>query len=127
MLGAMEADFAEWVPLFAQAMVGPDHPAAVAKYAEQLATMSPGTALRVLRAVLTCYLRGVLPDVKAPCAIVHCGQDSVAPLAVARYMQRACAGVRGAETVVIESSGHFPQLDAPKEFIQVLEAILIDR
>jgi pimeloyl-ACP methyl ester carboxylesterase len=129
MLAAVEADFAAWVPLFAQAVVGADHPAAVAKYAKQLATMRPATALRVLRAVLTCDVRGVLPDVRAPCSIVHCGRDSVAPVGVARYMQRAmvgCAGARGADTLVIESSGHFPQLAAPKEFVQVLEAILID-
>jgi pimeloyl-ACP methyl ester carboxylesterase len=91
--------------------------------------MRPATALRVLRAVLTCDVRGVLPDVTAPCSIVHCGGDSVAPLAVARYMQRAmvaCAGARGADTVVIESSGHFPQLAAPKEFVQAIEAVLID-
>ncbi|KAM0884760.1 hypothetical protein ACQ4PT_030775 [Festuca glaucescens] len=129
MLAAMEADFAAWVPLFAQAVVGADHPAAVARFAKQLATMRPATALRVLRAVLTCDARAVLPDVKAPCSIVHCGRDSVAPLAVARYMQRAmvaCAGARGADTVVIESSGHFPQLAAPKEFVQAIEAVLID-
>jgi pimeloyl-ACP methyl ester carboxylesterase len=110
-------------------VVGADHPAAVARFAKQLATMRPATALRVLRAVLTCDVRGVLPDVTAPCSIVHCGRDSVAPLAVARYMQRAmvaCAGARGADTVVIESSGHFPQLAAPKEFVQAIEAVLID-
>uniref|UniRef100_A0ACD5U6T5 Uncharacterized protein n=1 Tax=Avena sativa TaxID=4498 RepID=A0ACD5U6T5_AVESA len=128
MLAAVEADFAGWVPLFAGAVVGADYPVAATKFAKQLATMRPATALRVLRTVLTCDVRDVLPDVKAPCSIVHCGRDSVAPLAVARYMQRAmvgCAGARGAQTVVIESSGHFPQLAAPKEFVRVIEAILI--
>ncbi|XP_062179840.1 strigolactone esterase D14-like [Phragmites australis] len=123
MLTAVDADFAAWAPRFAEAVVGPDHPAAVARFAKQLAAMRPEAALRVLRAVLTCDVRGVLPDVAARCTIVHCAHDAVAPLAVARYMQRAMAG---ADTVVIESSGHFPQLTAPKEFVRVLEAILLD-
>uniref|UniRef100_M8B1M2 Uncharacterized protein n=1 Tax=Aegilops tauschii TaxID=37682 RepID=M8B1M2_AEGTA len=59
MLGAIETDFTEWAPLFAETVVGVDHPAAVAKFAKQLAMMRPGTALRVMRAVLTCDVRAV--------------------------------------------------------------------
>ncbi|TVU17197.1 hypothetical protein EJB05_33216, partial [Eragrostis curvula] len=123
MLAAVEADFAAWAPCFAEAVVGPEHPAAVAKFAAQLAAMRPDAALRVLRAVLTSDLRRVLPDVEARCTIVHCARDAVAPLAVARYMQRAVAGA--ADTVVIEDSGHFPQLTAPDEFVRVMEAIML--
>lgn len=131
MLAAADADFAAWAPHFAEAVVGADHPASVAVFAKQLGAMRPDAALRVLRAVLTSDFRGVLPDVAARCTIVHCTRDTVAPLAVARYMQRALAGCGGgggaaADTVVIESSGHFPQLTAPKEFVRVLEAILLD-
>lgn len=129
MLAAVDEDFAAWVPCFAEVVVGPDHPGAVSKFAKQLGAMRPDAALRVLRSVLTSDFRGVLPDVAARCTIVHCTHDAVAPLAVARYMQRALAGCGGvgADTVVIESSGHFPQLTAPKEFVRVLEAILLDR
>ena len=129
MLAAAGADFAAWAPRFAEAVVGPGHPSAAARFAKQLGAMRPDAALRVLRAVLTSDLRAVLPDVAARCTIVHCARDAVAPLAVARYMQRAMAGSgggAGADTVVIESSGHFPQLTAPKEFVRVLEAILLD-
>jgi hypothetical protein len=93
-LAAVESDFAAWALCFAEAVVGPGHPAAVAKFATQLAAMRPDTALRVLRAVLTCDVRGVLPDVEARCTIVHCARDAVAPLAVARHMQR-CGRGRG--------------------------------
>jgi pimeloyl-ACP methyl ester carboxylesterase len=129
MLAAVDADFAAWAPRFAEAVVGADHPAAVATFAKQLGAMRPDAALRVLRAVLTSDFRGVLPGVAARCTIVHCTHDAVAPLAVARYMQRALAGCGGggADTVVIESSGHFPQLTAPKEFVKVLETILVDK
>ncbi|KAL6607742.1 hypothetical protein ACP70R_040805 [Stipagrostis hirtigluma subsp. patula] len=130
MLAAVESDFAAWAPRFAEAVVGAGHPAAVARFAKQLAAMRPDAALRVLRAVLTCDVRAVLPDVAARCTIVHCARDAVAPLAVARYMQRAmarCGGGRAATVVMIESSGHFPQLTAPKEFVRVLEAVLLDR
>ncbi|KAL6897875.1 hypothetical protein ACP4OV_006834 [Aristida adscensionis] len=131
MLAAVQADFAAWAPCFAEAVVGADHPAAVARFAEQLGAMRPEAALRVLRAVLTSDHRAVLPDVAARCTIVHCARDAVAPLAVARYMQRAMARGGGGgggrpATVVIESSGHFPQLTAPKEFVTVLETILLD-
>ncbi|WVZ96767.1 hypothetical protein U9M48_042366 [Paspalum notatum var. saurae] len=129
MLAAVDADFAAWAPRFAELVVGPEHPDAVARFAKQLGSMRPDAALRVLRTVLTCDVRGVLPDVAARCTIVHCAHDVVAPVAVARYMQRAMAGCgdgAGADTVVIESSGHFPQLTAPKEFVRVLEAILLD-
>ncbi|XP_066362028.1 strigolactone esterase D14-like [Miscanthus floridulus] len=129
MFAAVDADFAAWAPRFAEAVVGADHPGPVAMFAKQLGAMRPDAALGVLRAVLTSDLRGVLPDVVARCTIVHCTHDAVAPLAVARYMQRAlagCGGGGGADTVVIESSGHFPQLTAPKEFVRVLEAILLD-
>uniref|UniRef100_A0A0E0DMT1 AB hydrolase-1 domain-containing protein n=1 Tax=Oryza meridionalis TaxID=40149 RepID=A0A0E0DMT1_9ORYZ len=135
MLAAIEADFAAWAPLFAEAVVGPAPSpapgAAVAKFAKQLGRMRPAAALRVMRAVLTCDVRAVLRDVASPCTIVHCARDAVAPLAVARYMQREMArGVGGAPpapaVVVMESSGHFPQLTAPMEFVRVMEAILLD-
>ncbi|OEL14721.1 Strigolactone esterase D14 [Dichanthelium oligosanthes] len=128
MLATADADFAAWAPRFAEAVVGAEHPSAVARFAKQLGAMRPDVALCVLRAVLTSDVRAVLPDVAARCTIVHCAHDAVAPLAVARYMQRAMAGSGdgGADTVVIESSGHFPQLTAPKEFVRVLEAILLD-
>ncbi|KAF0925957.1 hypothetical protein E2562_018756 [Oryza meyeriana var. granulata] len=129
MLAAIEADFASWAPLFAEAVVGPDaHPDAVAKFAKQLGRMRPAAALCVMRAVLTCDVRGVLRDVAAPCTIVHCARDTVAPLAVALYMQSAMAGSDGAAptVVVMESSGHFPQLTAPMEFVRVVEAIMLD-
>lgn len=77
-----------------QAVVGPapsPGAGAVAKFAKQLGRMRPAAALRVMRAVLTCDVRAVLRDVAAPCTIVHCARDAVAPLAVARYMQRAMA------------------------------------
>uniref|UniRef100_A0A0E0KZ70 AB hydrolase-1 domain-containing protein n=1 Tax=Oryza punctata TaxID=4537 RepID=A0A0E0KZ70_ORYPU len=131
MLAAIEADFAAWAPLFAEAVVGPApgaHPSAVAKFAKQLGRMRPGAALRVMRVVLTCDVRGVLRDVAAPCTIVHCARDAVAPLAVALYMQRAMArgGAPAPAVVVMESSGHFPQLTAPMEFVRVMEDILLD-
>ncbi|CAL4902673.1 unnamed protein product [Urochloa decumbens] len=129
MLAAAGADFAAWAPRFAEAVVGPGHPSAVARFAKQLGSMSPDASVAVLRAVLTSDLRAVLPGVAARCTIVHCARDAVAPLAVARYMQRALAGSGrggGADTVVIESSGHFPQLTAPKEFVRVLETVLLD-
>jgi pimeloyl-ACP methyl ester carboxylesterase len=129
MLAAAGADFAAWAPRFAEVAVGPGYPSAAARFAKQLGAMRPDAAVRILRAVLTSDARGVLPGVTARCTIVHCARDAVAPLAVARYMQRAmagCGGGAGADTVVIESSGHFPQLTAPKEFVRVLEAILLD-
>jgi hypothetical protein len=117
-LAAVESDFAAWALCFAEAVVGPGHPAAVAKFATQLAAMRPNTALRVLRAVLTCDVRGVLPDVEARCTIVHCARDAVAPLAVARHMQRAVAGAGAADTVVIESSGALPAAHRAQRFRQ---------
>uniref|UniRef100_A0A0D9WDF7 AB hydrolase-1 domain-containing protein n=1 Tax=Leersia perrieri TaxID=77586 RepID=A0A0D9WDF7_9ORYZ len=128
MLAAIEADFAAWAPAFAEVVVGGEPAAAVARFAKQLGRMRPGTALRVMRAVLTCDVRGVLRDVAAPCTVVHCERDAVAPLDVALYLRRALAsgaGGEGAEVVVMESVGHFPQLTAPVEFVRVVESIVL--
>src|SRR6185437_3560350 len=71
MLAAAGADFAAWAPRFAEAVVGPGHPSAAARFAKQLGAMRPDAALRVLRAVLTSDHRAVLPGVAARCTIVH--------------------------------------------------------
>jgi len=69
--------------------------------------------------------RGVLDAVTAPCTLVQVAGDFAAPPSVAEYMRRRMTAAAAADVVVIDSVGHFPQLVAPQQVLDVLEGVML--
>lgn len=85
--------------------------------------MKPDVALPLAKTVFLSDERDILERVTIPCTIIQTSSDVVVPNSVGFYMQKK---IKGASTVEIISSanGHFPQLTAHLEFLDVLGVVL---
>jgi len=66
--------------------------------------------------------RDILEKVETPCTIIQTSNDMVVPYSVALYMEKKIKGKVTLE--VIDTFGHFPQLTAPLQLVDVLKGVL---
>ena len=123
MLDAMSSDFGAWVKGFVPNAVG--DPASVPPVEASFLAMHPGVALEVQDDLPRRPAGGVLDAVTAPCTLVQVAGDFAAPPSVAEYMRRRMTAAAAADVVVIDSVGHFPQLVAPQQVLDVLEGVML--
>ena len=81
----------------------------------------PEIAERFARATFLADNRADLAGVAARTLVLQCKEDVIAPLAVGEYVQRA---MPGSTLVVLEATGHCPNLSAPEETIAAIKAFL---
>ncbi|KAF8726884.1 hypothetical protein HU200_019364 [Digitaria exilis] len=122
MLDAMASDFDAWVKGFVPNAVG--DPASAPPVQESFQAMHPGVALELARMIFLGDQREALAAVTSPCTIVQVEGDFAAPPSVAEYMSRRMTSAAAADVVVIDSVGHFLQLVAPQQLLDVLEGVL---
>ena len=65
--------------------------------------------------------RADLPKVKARTLILQCSEDIIASVEVGTYVHHHIAG---SELVVMEATGHCPNLSAPAETIAAIRAFV---
>jgi sigma-B regulation protein RsbQ len=53
--------------------------------------------------------------------ILQCREDVIAPISVGEYVNRA---IGGSELVVLDATGHCPNLSAPDQTIAAIEAFV---
>ncbi|KAL6618671.1 hypothetical protein ACP70R_033810 [Stipagrostis hirtigluma subsp. patula] len=121
MLVAMSSDFGAWVKGFVTNAVGDPESAPLLE--ESFLAMHPGVALELAKMIFLGDQREVLDGVTAPCTIVQVKNDFAAPPAVAEYMQRRMSGAAAA-VEIIDTVGHFPQLAAPQQLLDILDGVL---
>ena len=63
-----------------------------------------------------------LPRVKARTLILQCSDDIIAPLQVGEYVREH---IKGSELVVLEATGHCPNLSAPEEVVAAIERFVL--
>ncbi|MFD3003584.1 alpha/beta fold hydrolase [Pontibacter toksunensis] len=62
-----------------------------------------------------------LPQVKTETLILQCTDDAIAPLSVGEYTHR---NIAGSKLVVLEATGHCPNLSAPEETVMAMKNFL---
>ncbi|GFY98268.1 alpha/beta-Hydrolases superfamily protein [Actinidia rufa] len=95
LLSSMESNFHQWASNFASLGVGPGDPISVDK--------------------------NVLEKVVIPCTIIQTTNDVAVPVSVGDYMMKM---IKAKSTVEIIEAGHFPQLTAHVQFLEVLSGVL---
>lgn len=98
-------------------------PLSVDKFEKCLSKMRPEVALALGKTVFYVDERQVLEKVVTPSTIIQTQSDIVVPNSVAFYMQKIMKGESTVE-IINSTKGHFPQLTAHLEFLDVLEAVL---
>ncbi|XP_041004877.1 strigolactone esterase D14 [Juglans microcarpa x Juglans regia] len=118
----IESNYQNWTSAFASLVVDAKDPLSVDKFAKCLKRMRPEVALPLAKNVFQSDEREVLEKVIKPCTIIQTTNDYVVPNSVALYMQRK---IKGKSTVeMIEGDGHFPQLTAHLQLLEVLGRVL---
>ncbi|KAF5482069.1 hypothetical protein F2P56_002666 [Juglans regia] len=118
----IESNYQNWTSAFASLVVDAKDPLSVDKFAKCLKRMRPEVALPLAKIVFQSDEREVLEKVITPCTIIQTTNDCVVPNSVALYMQKK---IKGKSTVeMIEGDGHFPQLTAHLQLLEVLGRVL---
>lgn len=121
-LSSIESDFHNWAAHFASLVVDSNDPLSVDKFTACLQKMRPEFALALGKIVFYSDERETLDKVSTPCTIIHTSSDIVSPKSVAFYMQKKIK--ENPKVEIINTNGHFPQLTAHVELLDVLGLIL---
>jgi sigma-B regulation protein RsbQ len=109
-----------WAQAMAPAIIGnPDRPELGEELTESFCRADPVIAQEFARATFTSDNRADLAQVTTPTLILQCSDDIIAPLEVGQYVQ---AHIAGSELVVLDATGHCPNLSAPAEVIAAIRA-----
>ncbi|KAI3407516.1 AB hydrolase-1 domain-containing protein [Psidium guajava] len=122
MVSSIRSNYQEWVENFPPAVVDPEDPPSIDKFRRCLHSMKPEVTASLANTVFRSDYRHVLADVTAPCTIVQVTNDIVVPASVAHYMREKISGPSTVE--MIEGTGHFPQLTAHEQLLNVLHQAL---
>jgi sigma-B regulation protein RsbQ len=81
----------------------------------------PEIARQFARTAFLSDCRSILADVAIPALILQCSNDVIAPQVVGEYVHRQMPNSR---LVLMEATGHCPNLSAPEETIAAIKAFL---
>ncbi|XP_057468031.1 strigolactone esterase D14-like [Actinidia eriantha] len=122
LLSSIESNFHQWASSFASLVVDPNDPISVDKFKNCLQRMRPEVALSVAKLIFHSDKRDTLEKVVIPCTIIQTINDVAVPVSVGDYMMKR---IKAKSTVeIIEVDGHFPQLTAHVQFLEVLGGVL---
>ncbi|KAL3747543.1 hypothetical protein ACJRO7_016351 [Eucalyptus globulus] len=122
MVSSIRSNYQEWVENFTPAIVDPKDPPSVDKFRQCLCSMKPEVAASLAESIFRSDHRHILVNVTVPCTIIQVTNDMAVPASVAHYMKEKISGPSTVE--MIEGTGHFPQLTAHEQLLDVLRRAL---
>jgi sigma-B regulation protein RsbQ len=122
LLGALESNFLGWSNQMAPVIMGnPDRPELGDELTNSFCRTDPDVAAQFARVTFLSDNRADLPGVSVPTLVLQCRTDAIAPQAVGEYVHRAIPGSR---YVLLDATGHCPNLSAPAETAAAIRAFL---
>jgi len=122
LLDALRSNYLGWSATMAPLIVGnADRPELGEELTESFCRMDPAAAEGFARATFLSDHRDVLSRISAPTLVIQCRDDLIAPVSVGEYV---AATVPDAELVVLDATGHCPNLSAPGETIDAIATFL---
>ncbi|XP_044464793.1 strigolactone esterase D14-like [Mangifera indica] len=122
LISSMETNYFGWASSFPSLVVDSNDALSVEKIQNCFTSMRPEVAVTLAKTVFYSDQREILDKVTTPCTIIQTASDIVVPNSVAHYMQEKIKGISTME--MIKTDGHFPQLTAHLELVQVLGGVL---
>ncbi|KFG66842.1 alpha/beta hydrolase [Microvirga sp. BSC39] len=124
LLDFLDGNHLGWSSTMAPVIMGnPDRPELGEELTNSFCRTNPDIAKHFARVTFLSDNRADLPSLKTKALILQCSQDVIAPEAVGRYMHQ---NLPGSEFVLMEATGHCPNLSAPEETIAAMKAFLRD-
>ena len=122
LLDFLDANHMGWSQAMAPTIMGnPDRPDLGEELTNSFCATDPEIARRFARVTFLSDNRADLPRVIARSLVLQCSEDVIAPFAVGRYVERH---LPHSIFVLLEATGHCPNLSAPKETISAMKSFL---
>jgi sigma-B regulation protein RsbQ len=125
LLDFLDANHMGWSQAMAPVIMGnPDRPELGEELTNSFCMTDPEIAKKFARVTFLSDNRTELPAVKARCLVLQCSEDVIAPRSVGEYVADK---LPSSEFVLLNATGHCPNLSAPEETVAAIKAFLGDR
>jgi len=122
LLDSLDSNYLGWSSAMAPVIMGnPDRPELGAELTESFCRTDPDIQRRFARATFLSDNRADLERVKVPTLVLQCTDDVIAPDVVGRYVAEQIPGSR---MVKLSATGHCPNLSAPAETTEAIQAFV---
>ncbi len=122
LLESLESNYLGWSSAMAPVIMGnPDRPELGRELTESFCRTDPVIAKVFARATFLSDSRNDLGGVSMPTLILQCSNDAIAPRSVGEFVSNA---IPGSSLVVLEATGHCPNLSAPEETTDAIAAFV---
>jgi sigma-B regulation protein RsbQ len=122
LLEFLDSNHMGWSQAMAPVIMGnPDRPELGEELTNSFCRTDPEIAKRFARTTFLSDNRADLGAIEARVLILQCRDDVIAPVSVGEYVQRA---LPGSELVLLDATGHCPNLSAPDETIAAIKAFV---
>jgi sigma-B regulation protein RsbQ len=102
-------------------MGNPDRPELAEELTNSFCRTDPEIAKHFARTTFLSDNRADLARVRAPCLVLQCSEDMIAPTCVGEYVH---ANLPNSRLVMMKATGHCPNLSAPAETIDAIRAFV---
>ena len=118
----MESNYLGWSSAMAPVIMGnEDRPELGRELTNSFCRADPAIAAHFARTTFTGDNRADLARVRTPSLVLQCSQDAIAPETVGEYVHEHLTSSR---YVLLEATGHCPNLSAPQETVAAIDAFL---
>ena len=125
MLDSLDSNYLGWSAAMAPVIIGnPDRPELGAELTESFCRTDPAIARHFARVTFLSDNRADLARIVTPTLVLQCRDDVIAPVDVGRYVHEAIAG---STFVLLDATGHCPNLSAPEMTTVAIDAFVHDR
>jgi sigma-B regulation protein RsbQ len=122
LLSSLDSNYFGWSKAMAPVIMGnQERPELANELTNSFCRTDPEIAKHFARVTFCSDNRADLAGVRIPTLILQCADDAIAPQAVGEYVHRQIAQ---STLVLMQATGHCPNLSAPSETIQAIKAFL---
>ena len=122
LLESLDSNYLGWSATMAPVIMGnPDRPELGEELVASFCRTDPRIARQFAHVTFTSDNRADLAQVRTPTLVLQCTDDVIAPVSVGEYVRDA---VPGAEMVLLEATGHCPNLSAPEATAAAIRAFV---
>jgi sigma-B regulation protein RsbQ len=124
LLDFLDANYMGWSQTMAPVIMGnPDRPELREELANSFCRTDPDIAKKFARVTFLSDNRADVPRVTARSLVLQCSEDVIAPEVVGKYVHQH---LPRSKYVLLQATGHCPNLSAPGETIAAMKAFLED-
>jgi sigma-B regulation protein RsbQ len=122
LLASLDSNSLGWSATMAPVIMGnTERPALGEELTASFCRMDPDVARQFARVTFLTDSRDSLPAVTTPTLVLQCQQDAIAPVHVGQYVADT---IPDARMVLLDATGHCPQLSAPEATISAIRDFL---